>query len=53
MAAVGWAYGAGFDRNTEAHAPDAGLDLIGLITARVPVLAAWPAASYTGGGRLH
>ena len=24
-----WAYGAGFDRNTEAHVPDAGLELTG------------------------
>ena len=47
---VGWAYGASFDRDTEAHVPEAGLelvdarfavdDLIRLITARVPVLAA-------------
>jgi ubiquinone/menaquinone biosynthesis C-methylase UbiE len=47
---VGWAYGASFDRNTEAHVPQAGLelvevryvvdDLIKLISARVPALAA-------------
>lgn len=47
---VGWAYGASFDRNTEAHVPEAGLelvearfavdDLIKLIIARVPPLAA-------------
>jgi ubiquinone/menaquinone biosynthesis C-methylase UbiE len=46
---VGWAYGASFDRNTEAHVPQAGLelvevryvvdDLIKLISARVPALA--------------
>jgi ubiquinone/menaquinone biosynthesis C-methylase UbiE len=44
-----WAYGAGFDRNTEAHIPDADLELIGaryvvddlirLISARAPSLA--------------
>jgi ubiquinone/menaquinone biosynthesis C-methylase UbiE len=44
-----WAYGASFDRNTEAHLPAAGLDLIDaryvvddlirLISARVPSLA--------------
>jgi hypothetical protein len=43
---MAWAYGAGFDRNTEAHVPEAGLelaasrfvvdDLIKLITARRP-----------------
>jgi ubiquinone/menaquinone biosynthesis C-methylase UbiE len=47
---VGWAYGASFDRRTEMHVPEAGLelietrfavdDLIKLISARVPVLAA-------------
>lgn len=47
---VAWAYGAGFDRNTERHLPIAGLelvdarfvvdDLIRLIIARVPALAA-------------
>lgn len=47
---VGWAYGASFDRNTEAHLPEAGLelidarfavdDLIRLIVARAPALAA-------------
>jgi len=47
---VGWAYGASFDRRTEAHVPEAGLelvearfavdDLIKLISARVPALAA-------------
>jgi ubiquinone/menaquinone biosynthesis C-methylase UbiE len=46
---VGWAYGAGFDRNTEAHAHEAGFeqiesrfvvdDLIKLISARAPGLA--------------
>src|SRR5260221_356809 len=46
---VGWAYGAGFDRNTEAHLAAAGLeltgsrfvvdDLIKLISARAPGLA--------------
>ncbi len=45
---VGWAYGASFDRRTETHVPEAGLelvearfavdDLIRLITARVPAL---------------
>ncbi len=45
---VGWAYGASFDRRTEEHVPEAGLelvearfavdDLIRLITARVPAL---------------
>lgn len=43
---VAWAYGAGFDRNTAAHAPQAGLelldtrfvvdDLMQLLTVRVP-----------------
>lgn len=43
---VGWAYGAGFDRNTAAHVPEAGLELLEvdpvvcglmhLLTARVP-----------------
>jgi ubiquinone/menaquinone biosynthesis C-methylase UbiE len=43
---VAWAYGAGFDRQTEAHIPEAGLelvesryavdDLVKLLTARVP-----------------
>ena len=43
---ITWAYGASFDRNTEAHVPEAGLDLIDsrfvvadlvkLIIARVP-----------------
>lgn len=47
---VGWAYGASFDRRTEAHVAEAGLeltgarfvvdDLIKLISARVPTLAA-------------
>ena len=47
---VGWAYGASFDRRTEMHVPEAGLDLvessfavddlIRLIVARVPALAA-------------
>jgi ubiquinone/menaquinone biosynthesis C-methylase UbiE len=47
---VGWAYGAGFDRNTAAHVPAAGLELvevrfvydelIKLIDARVRPLAA-------------
>lgn len=46
---VGWAYGASFDRRTEAHVPEAGLelvearfavgDLIRMIRARVPALA--------------
>ncbi len=46
---VGWAYGASFDRRTEAHVPEAGLeliearyvvdDLIKLISARAPALA--------------
>jgi ubiquinone/menaquinone biosynthesis C-methylase UbiE len=46
---IGWAYGASFDRHTEAHVPEAGLeltdaryvvdDLIRLISARVPALA--------------
>ena len=46
---VGWAYGASFDRRTEEHVPEAGLelvearfavdDLIRLIVARVPALA--------------
>ena len=46
---VGWAYGASFDRRTEEHVPEAGLeliearfavdDLIRLIRARVPALA--------------
>lgn len=46
---IGWAYGASFDRDTEARLPEAGLavcearfvvgDLIKLISARVPVLA--------------
>ncbi len=46
---VAWAYGASFDRNTEVHVPEAGLELIGsrfvfddlikLISARVPALA--------------
>jgi ubiquinone/menaquinone biosynthesis C-methylase UbiE len=44
---IAWAYGAGFDRNTEAHVPAAGLelaesryvfdDLIKLLTLRVPL----------------
>ncbi len=43
---VGWAYGAGFDRNTAARVPEAGLklldarfvvdDLVQLLTVRVP-----------------
>lgn len=43
---VAWAYGAGFDRNTEAHVSEAGLeildarfvvdDLVQLLTVRVP-----------------
>jgi ubiquinone/menaquinone biosynthesis C-methylase UbiE len=43
---IAWAYGAGFDRNTEGHVPQAGLqlvesryvvdDLIKLLTVRVP-----------------
>lgn len=43
---VAWAYGAGFDRNTERHVPEAGLrladarfvvdDLMQLLTVRVP-----------------
>ncbi len=47
---VAWAYGASFDRRTESHVPEAGLelvearfvvaDLIKLISARVPALAA-------------
>jgi ubiquinone/menaquinone biosynthesis C-methylase UbiE len=47
---VAWAYGAGFDRRTEAYVPEAGLelvearfvfeDLIKLIAARAPALAA-------------
>jgi len=47
---VAWAYGASFDRRTEAHVREAGLeliearfvvdDLIKLISARVPALAA-------------
>ena len=47
---IAWAYGASFDRGTEAHVPAAGLeltgsrfvfdDLIKLIAARVPALAA-------------
>jgi len=47
---IGWAYGADFDRRTETHVPEAGLelidarfvvdDLIQLISARVPDLAA-------------
>jgi ubiquinone/menaquinone biosynthesis C-methylase UbiE len=46
---VGWAYGASFDRHTESHVAEAGLelvevrfvvdDLIKLISARVPALA--------------
>lgn len=46
---IGWAYGAGFDRNTEARIPEAGLeltgsrfvvdDLIRLISVRAPGLA--------------
>lgn len=46
---IGWAYGASFDRRTEAHVPEAGLELIGsrfvvddlikLISARVPAVA--------------
>jgi ubiquinone/menaquinone biosynthesis C-methylase UbiE len=44
---VAWAYGAGFDRNTAKHVPEAGLELVGarfvvddlmqLLTVRVPV----------------
>ncbi|MBN9562247.1 MAG: class I SAM-dependent methyltransferase [Alphaproteobacteria bacterium] len=44
---VAWAYGAGFDRNTASHVPEAGLelvetrfvvhDLMQLLTVRVPV----------------
>ncbi len=47
---IAWAYGASFDRRTERHVPEAGLeltgtrfvvdDLIKLIAARVPALAA-------------
>ena len=47
---VAWAYGASFDRHTESHVPEAGLelvetrfvvaDLLKLIAARVPPLAA-------------
>jgi ubiquinone/menaquinone biosynthesis C-methylase UbiE len=47
---VGWAYGASFDRDTQSHVAEAGLelvearcvvdDLIKLIAARVPALAA-------------
>jgi ubiquinone/menaquinone biosynthesis C-methylase UbiE len=47
---IGWAYGASFDRGTDLHVPEAGLeltgtrfvvgDLIKLIEARVPALAA-------------
>jgi ubiquinone/menaquinone biosynthesis C-methylase UbiE len=47
---VGWAYGASFDRRTEMHVPEAGLELVGsrfvvddlikLISVRVPALAA-------------
>jgi ubiquinone/menaquinone biosynthesis C-methylase UbiE len=46
---VAWAYGAGFDRRTEAHIPEAGLnlidsryvvdDLLKLLTVRVPTAA--------------
>ena len=55
---VAWAYGASFDRRTESHVAEAGLDLvearfvvgdlIKLIAVRVPLLAAPEAASYTG-----
>jgi ubiquinone/menaquinone biosynthesis C-methylase UbiE len=58
---VAWAYGASFDRRTESRLPEAGLGLVGsrfvvadlvkLITARVPALAAPPGPSYTGGKR--
>lgn len=58
---VAWAYGASFDRDTERHVPAAGLeliearfvvdDLIKLIVARVPALAASARPSYTGGER--
>lgn len=54
---IGWAYGASFDRDTEAHVPQAGLeliearfvvdDLIRLISARAPALAGERVASYT------
>jgi len=47
---VGWAYGASFDRDTQSHVAEAGLelvearfvvdDLIKLIAARVPALVA-------------
>lgn len=43
---IAWAYGASFDRDTERHVPEAGLELVGsryvvedlvkMITARVP-----------------
>ena len=43
---IAWAYGASFDRDTERHVPEAGLepvgsryvveDLVKMITARVP-----------------
>jgi len=54
---VHWAYGASFDRNTEAHVPEAGLELVGsrfvlgdllkLISARAPALAGQRGAAYT------
>ncbi len=49
---VGWAYGAGFDRNTAAHVADTGLelmdarfvvaDLMQLLTIRVPIRSGEP-----------
>jgi ubiquinone/menaquinone biosynthesis C-methylase UbiE len=60
---VAWAYGASFDRHTERYLPEAGLeliearfvvdDLIKLISARVPALAAERVASYTGARCPH
>ena len=60
---VAWAYGASFDRRTESHVLEAGLelvevrfvveDLIKLIAARVPALAAVREASYTDDERSH
>jgi ubiquinone/menaquinone biosynthesis C-methylase UbiE len=57
---VGWAYGASFDRRTEMHVPEAGLeliearfavdDLIRLIRARVPLLPRQGAHPIPAGG---
>ena len=48
---MAWAYGAGFDRNTEAHVPEAGLeitraedavpDLIRFLELKVPAGPVW------------